>query len=207
MNIDHTKLDDTSIPGQHTWKYINENFLHLCNNKSVVEIGPYDGWISEYIVTQTPTSLTLLEANTQAIDNLRSNAALATCKILLGDMHCDLDQVGPVDVAVVLGVIYHSHAPLLFLEELVNQCNPQTILLDNPGQMFNWSEENINAPGMRHVVDNKKTCGIVITIDEAIILAAMKNLGYTLHLKQTLPQTLNFKAKSVPIYQFERLNG
>ena len=188
-------------------QYISDQLLHICNNKSVVEIGPFGGWISEHIASHAPTNLTLLEADIQSVNTLRSNSILKSCKILLGDMHSDLNQVGPVDVAVVLGVIYHSHAPLLLLEELVNHCNPQTILLDNPGQMLNWSQEPINDPGMRHIITDKKTCGIVITIDETIIITAMTNLGYRLHTRQILPENSSFKAKSVPIYQFEKING
>lgn len=202
MNDDY--IDVTKLPGQNISKYIDEHFLHLCKNKSVVEIGPYDGWISELIIKHQPYNLTLLEANKNSVGHLKSNPNLKLCNVLLGDMHSDLNQVGPVDVAVVLGVIYHSHAPLLVLEELVNHCDPQTVLLDNPGQKFYWSEEPINDPGMRHTVTDKKTCGIVITIDEAMIVTAMTHLGYRLHVKHFLPENSSFKGKLVPIYQFEK---
>jgi hypothetical protein len=121
-------------------------------------------------------------------------------------MHYDFNQVGQIDVAIVMGVIYHSHAPLLMLEELVNQCNPQSILLDNPGQILNWHMELVNDPGMRHTVSDRKTCGIVITIDENMIVTAMKNLGYVLQIKHTLPK-LTIKSAQVPVYQFERIHG
>lgn len=194
------------VSGQDVWQYIDDNFLHLCRDKSVVEIGPFDGWISERIMNHQPQQLILLEARKQSVDQLRSNPKLKSCKVLLGDMHYDLNQVGPVDVAIVMGVIYHSHAPLLVLEELVNQCNPQSILLDNPGQIFKWTKELVNNPGMRHTVSDKKTCGIVITIDEDIIITAMENLGYQLHIKQILPRNLSQKV-GCPIYQFERIHG
>jgi hypothetical protein len=153
-----------------------------------------------------PQQLILLEARKQSVDQLRSNSKLKSCKVLLGDMHYDLNQVGPVDVAIVMGVIYHSHAPLLMLEELVNQCNPQSILLDNPGHFLKWTRELVNDPGMRHTVSDRKTCGIVIIIDENIILTAMKNLGYRLHIKQILPSNLSQKTEW-PVYQFERIHG
>jgi hypothetical protein len=195
-----------NVPGQDTWQYIDDNFLHVCRDKSVVEIGPFDGWISERIMNHQPRQLILIEARKQSVDQLRSNPKLKSCKVLLGDMHYDLNQVGQVDVAIVMGVIYHSHAPLLMLEELVNQCNPQSILLDNPGQILNWHKESVNDPGMRHTVSDRKTCGIVITINEDIIVTAMKNLGYALHIKHTLPK-LTIKSAQVPVYQFERIHG
>jgi hypothetical protein len=152
----------------------------------------------------------LIEARKQSVDRLQLNPKLKSCKVLLGDMHCDLNQVGQVDVAVVLGVIYHSHAPLLMLEELVNQCNPQSILLDNPGsdpgQLLTWVKESANNPGMRHTVLDRKTCGIVITIGEELLTAAMTNLGYRLHMKQILPRNLSLKV-GWPVYQFERIHG
>lgn len=194
------------VPGQDTWQYIDDNFLHVCRDKSVVEIGPFDGWISERIMNHQPRQLTLIEARKQSVDQLQLNPKLKSCKVLLGDMHYDLNQVGSVDVAIVMGVIYHSHAPLLMLEELVNQCNPQSILLDNPGQIFKWIKELVNDPGMRHTVSDRKTCGIVITIDEDIIITAMENLGYRLQMKKILPGTLSQKT-GCPIYQFEKIHG
>jgi 16S rRNA A1518/A1519 N6-dimethyltransferase RsmA/KsgA/DIM1 with predicted DNA glycosylase/AP lyase activity len=201
---DTTQLND-QINGQDTWQYISDHFLHVCQDRSVVEIGPYDGWISEHIVTHNPRSLTLIEAREQSVDALRANPKLKSCKILLGDMHYDLNQVGPTDVAIVMGVIYHSHAPLLLLEELVNCCDPQTIILDNPAKVFRWTPEQVNSSGMRHVTGNRKTCGIVITMSEDMILTAMNHLGYRLHEKHVLPDTLSLK-KSISAYHFERNN-
>ena len=191
--------------GHDAWQYISDHFLHVCKNKSVLEIGPFDGWISERILDHNPRSLTLIEARKQSVDRLRAKFKLKPCDVLLGDMHYDLDQVGTVEVAIAMGVIYHSHAPLLFLEELVNNCDPETILLDNPGQMLNWCEEQVNYRGMRHTTSEKKTCGIVITVSEDVILTAMKNLGYRLHAKHILPATLSLK-ESAPLYHFERNN-
>jgi hypothetical protein len=172
----------------------------------VVEIGPFNGWLSERIIQHQPVNLTLIESNNTAVDYLRSQPNLKSSNILLGDMHCDLNQVGPVDMVVMLGVIYHSHAPLLLLEELVNHCNPQTILIDTPGMRLDWHEEKVNVEGMRHVVSDRKTCGIVLEIDEELLIAAMTNLGYQLHMKQILPENLSLKP-SWPIYQFEQVNG
>jgi hypothetical protein len=199
-------INVADIRGQDTWQYIDDNFLNVCRNKSVVEIGPYDGWISERILNHCPQQLTLVEARKQSADMLQLNPKLKSCNVLLGDMHYDLDQVGQVDVAIALGVIYHSHAPLLMLEELVNWCNPQSILLDNPGQILKWLKELANAPGMRHTVTDRKTCGIVIEIGEELLIAAMINLGYQLHWKQILPGNLSLKA-NWPVYQFEKNNG
>jgi hypothetical protein len=196
----------TQAPGQDTWQHIDDNFLHLCESRSVVEVGPFNGWISERIIKHRPTNLTLIEANRDAANQLKLNPNLASCKIILGDMHYDLNQVGQVDVAIVFGVIYHSHAPLLLLEELVTHCIPQTILLDNPGIRLSWGQEIINSPGMRYVTSNKKTCGIVIEIDEELLTTAMINLGYRLHMKKILPENLSLKSKW-PIYQFEKNNG
>lgn len=194
------------VPGQDTWQYIDDHFLHICENKSVVEIGPFDGWLSERIIKNRPSDLTLIEANKNSVSCLESNPNLKSCNILLGDMHYDLNQIGQVDVAVVLGVIYHSHAPLLLLEELVNHCNPQTILLDNPGMRLNWIQETPNTPGMRYCVSDRKTCRIVLEIDEELLIAAMTHLGYRLHMTLILPKNLSLKS-NWPIYQFEQVNG
>ena len=120
--------------------FIDHNFLPLCQDRTVLEVGCFEGWITERIITHAPKKLILLEPHKKSVDFVVEKFPQAV--VIHGDMHEeeDLKQVGKVDVALVLGVIYHSHAPLYALEKLVNLCDPQTIILDNMNPCFEWQE-------------------------------------------------------------------
>jgi SAM-dependent methyltransferase len=193
MSLDHEQF-------LNKCKFLNENFLHLCYNKTVLEIGCFDGPITNEVIKHNPKSLVLLEANKIASDVVRERFPLAT--VIHGDMHADLNQVGTIDIALVLGVIYHSHSPLLVLEELVNCCDPQDIVLDIMSPTFEWHPELVNSPGMRHTTVDKKTCNIVITIDNKLTITAMTNLGYQLITQTKYPE--NSRAQSCPIFHFSK---
>jgi hypothetical protein len=111
-------------------------------------------------------------------------------------------QVGKVNVALVLGVIYHSHAPLHALEKLVNSCEPDIIILDNMQPFLDWKEEIPNEPGMRNTIDNKRTSNIVISISNEITITAMKNLGYNLVKQDEYPHPS--QGWGNPIFHFEK---
>lgn len=194
----------SGIPGLETFSYIGDKFLHICKNKSVLEVGPFFGWITEEIIKHGPSALTLIESSKYACEQLHKNETIVNnSKIIHGDVHYDLSSVGKVEVALLLGIIYHSHAPLHIFEELVNKCDPDSIIVDNPGVVFNWNEEKPNDPGMRFTTSKQKTCDIVFTIDEKILVTAFKNLGYKLVWSDTIP-TLSEVKQNTPIYKFEK---
>lgn len=195
----------SNFRGQATWDYIGDTYLGICQDKSICEVGPYDGWITHQILKNNPSSLTLIESSSAAVENLNRDPQIsARCNIVHGDMHYDMCKVGKVDVAILLGIIYHSHAPLHFLEEMVNNCDPDTVLIDNPGNAFWYGHETPNEGGMRYVTSARKTCNIVITIDETIIVNAFTNMGYVLTKRDILPELSEVKEGNVPIYQFEK---
>ena len=180
--------------------FLNDNFLHYCRNKTVVEIGCFDGHITEWLVKNNPSKLTLLEASETPVNQVRKKFPEAI--VIHGDMHEDLNKVGKVDVALVLGVIYHSHAPLHVLEKLVNCCDPTTIIIDNMAPVFDWYTEISNLPGMRYAVGDKKTCNLVITISNELTVQAMTNLGYELITQKVYPQ--DARGSGLPIFHFQK---
>ena len=183
--------------------FIDRNFLQVCKDRTVLEVGCFEGWIIERLVTHNPKQVILMEPHKKSADFVAEKFPQA--RIIRGDMHdnADVKQVGPVDVALILGVIYHSHAPLHALETLINGCNPQTIILDNMNSRFEWSEENVDEQGMRCTVDGRKTCKIVINIDNEITIKAMNNLGYQLIKQATYPSDAQGAGR--PIFHFERV--
>jgi hypothetical protein len=182
--------------------FIDRNFLQVCQHRTVLEVGCFEGWITERVMTHNPKQIILLESHKKSVDFVTEKFPQAT--IIHGDMHeeKDLKQVGKVDVALVLGVIYHSHAPLYALEKLVNLCDPQTVILDNMNPSFDWQEETANEQGMRNTADNWRTCNIVVNINNTITTLAMKNLGYDLIRQKEYPE--GAQGHTRPIFQFEK---
>ena len=194
---------------RNVYNYVGATYFDICHDRTVVEIGPFDGEFTEQILLHNPKTLISIEASLPAVVKVEKKfKADSRVKTIYGDMHYDLNQVGPVDVAIALGVIYHSHAPLLFLEELVNQCNPEVILLDMPGSSPGWGieiqREEPNISGMRFTTTDRKTCNIVIQLHVETIVEAMKNLGYGIAHAGTYPYDVNIKG-GVPIFQFEKV--
>jgi SAM-dependent methyltransferase len=180
-------------------KFLNDNFLSvICGNKDVLEVGCFDGWITELVVQHNPKKLTLLESNSFSLDLIREKFPQA--QVIHGDMHKDFDKVGAVDVALMLGVIYHSPAPLLVIEELVNHCRPNDVVIDNLSPAFEWRNEPSNVPGMRYTTNDMKTCNIVINIDNEIMITTFYNLGYRLITQSQYPN--NARGPGAPIFHF-----
>jgi SAM-dependent methyltransferase len=196
---------------QNVYEYVGRNYFSICQDRSVVELGPYNGEFSEQILKHNPIRLELVEASLSAVLTLeRKFKTDSRVTTLHADMHRDLHRVGKVDVAVALGVIYHSHAPLFLLEELVNICDPDIILLDAPGANPGWGivcqAETPNNWGMRYTVNVKKTCNVVIQLYQDTIIQAMQNLGYGVARADKYPYDVNIKS-NVPLYQFEKVSN
>jgi hypothetical protein len=166
--------------------FLNKNFFSLCRDKVTAEIGCFEGHLTEHILLHNPSELILLEANNEALKIVQQK--FPQCKSILGDMHLDFNKVGQVDIVFLLGVIYHSHAPLHILEEMVHYSNPQTIVIDNPGSGEFVIDEIPNIPGMRYITDGRKSCNLCSLINEEVIIKAMKNLGYSLIKRYKYPE-------------------
>ena len=188
---------------QHFYKveFLKNNFLrNLCSGQHVLEVGCFEGEITKHIVECSPKSLCLLEASSGCINRLQEKFPQA--RVIHGDMHDDFDHVGSVEVAILLGVIYHTHAPLFVLEQLVNCCSPKHIVLDNMSQSLGWHIEIPNQPGMRYVLGDKKCCNIVINIGDEIIASALDNLGYQLITHAQYPEQT--RSPGMPVFHFEK---
>jgi len=166
--------------------FLNKNFFSLCRGKVTAEIGCFEGHLTEHILSHNPSELILLEAS--ALSSKIVQQKFPQCKSILGDMHLDFNKVGQVDVVFLLGVIYHSHAPLHILEEMVHYSNPQTVIIDNPGTGEFVIDEIPNLPGMRYITDGRKSCNLCSLINEEVIIKAMKNLGYNLIKRCMYPE-------------------
>jgi len=201
INLPHLS---TQTPFLIRKDFLKQHVLHLVKNKTTLEVGCFDGYISSVIAEHSPSLLILLEPGQRYLNTASAALPNTNHRAICGDMHLDLNRVGKVDVALLLGVIYHSPAPLHVLEQLVTHCDPDHVVVDNPGNLFEWVHETHNVPGNRHTLDNYKSCGITSRINDEILTTAMHNLGYTLVWRKTYPQ--GSMSQHAPIFNFVKKN-
>jgi SAM-dependent methyltransferase len=180
--------------------FLSNYFLYLCKGRRVLEVGCFGGLISAEIMKHNPCELIMMEAAETAA--AAAQQRIPEARVIVGDMHEDLNQVGLVDVVLLLGVIYHSHAPLHVLEHMVKHNDPSIVIIDNPGNKFEVRDETPNSPGMRYVTDKRRTCQLVMNISDEILILAMKNLGYELTDQKKYPT--DSLIPGAPIFYFEK---
>ena len=202
------KLSTQDDQEHHRW--MQNHVFHVCENRSVLEVGPFDGHYSKVLLQINIKNLTLIEASENAckysLEKINWPAS-KNIKIIHGDMHKDLNLAGKHDVVLLLGVLYHSHAPLHVLEETVNNCDPDYIITDdcidslNFGSQSYFGDEIANCPGMRYALAGKKTCNIVSYIDQTVLKQAMHNLGYECIIKIYHPQSAYCAGRPINIFK------
>ena len=164
---------------------INQNYLAVCENKTVLEIACWNGDISRRIVEHNPKFLTLLDPGIDKSPLMES----ASIKFVKDDVHHWLPTASPVQVVICFGLLYHLHSPLYFLELLVNYSDPETIILDNvvAPHPLAFNIETNNMPGQRQVRKDWKYCPFNMPTPFFIINQRLDHMGYQLdkshHLK------------------------
>jgi len=114
-------------------EYFNfmKDTFSLCKDKTVLELGAFEGRFSNLILQNTPTSLTVVEPND-------TNPGYNTELRELVDFHaCTLNDYynhtkKKVDVVIACGLFYHLHSPLHALELILNHSDPDIIIMDSP---------------------------------------------------------------------------
>jgi len=175
------QTDDTVI----LWNaYLDKMHPHLsiCENKTVLEIGPFNGAHTQVIKSHNPKKITLVELEKNALIVLRND--FLDCEIIEDDIFNYLNNPNKFDVVVCCGVLYHLHSPLYLLELIVNKIAPQYIYIETfclGNVLINIEDDN--TPGARQLLDGWKSANISIKLPEETIITAMKNLGYRIHLR------------------------
>lgn len=189
-------------------KYIDnvKPYFKYCENMSVLEIGPFDGWHTDIIMTYNPKSITLVEPNPNAVKILKTK--FDPNNVIEGDIYKFAEKEEHFDVVVCCGVLYHFHSPVYLLEQIVNNFTPKYLIIesifsDQENPMFNLHEEIINVPG--NVFTNKRSARMTSTFHRGTFLKIMENLEYNL-LERGDINVKNLDSKnSVTMYIFERL--
>lgn len=162
---------------------IAEEYFLVCAGKNVLEIGPLDGTHTK-IIGKISNRLTLIEPDSEQYDILKEIPGVTD--IIVDDANFVLGQPLPNDVVVCCGVLYHLHSPLHLIELIVNNCEPQYVILDcikhylnSPGFMPYYIEE-LNKTGYRFSRPDWKTIGLNQSMPFETAEQAMTQLGYNL---------------------------
>jgi len=186
---------------------LNSEYFTICKNKTVLEIGPFEGHHTRHIVAAGPGHLETIEFNFDTKEKL--SAIVGIDNAIYDDALIVLQKHKPVDIVVCFGVLYHLHNSLELLELFANNCNPEYVMLDstrfggkydptpdvqNSGLAY-YSPEIDNRPGNRHTKSGWKSAKINVVLPKEAINLAMTNLGYT-QIKYHEPYVQGWVAKS-----------
>lgn len=182
--------------------YLNgiKPFFSVCENKTVLEIGPFFGWHTALVHQYNPKHVTLVEANTEFGELLKTK--FTNDLVIIQDIFHFLEQNRKTDVVVCCGVLYHLHSPIYLLELIANRADPEYVILESvvkPSEIDDWKSavfrENDNTPGNRYTDNTWKSARISIDYSQSIIEYVMDHLGYEIVNKDTDMSRFGFEQK------------
>jgi hypothetical protein len=157
-----------------------ESYFHICKNKTVLEIGPLNGYHTKKIIKNTPAYVEVIEGFEPVITELKNIPGID--KVVFGDALDVLTSVKNFDVVVCMGVLYHLHSPLHLIELIVNNCTPEYLILDcvSEQQHISVLPESLNIPGSCQTKKNWKSSGVNIVLPFLVYKECLENMGYEL---------------------------
>lgn len=177
--FDHPPNTDIITGSWSDWKNsIDQHYLDVCGDKSVLEIASGIGDISQRVIEHKPRSLTLVEPdvpNSPIPDNKLVNWVKS-------DIFQWLNKPRPFDVVMSFGLMYHLHNPLHLLELIVNYCKPEHIIFDNvvAPHPLQFNLEVVNTTGNRQVDQDWLVCPFNMPAPFFIFNQSLDHMGYTL---------------------------
>jgi len=190
--------------------YVGDRLFPRFADLRILELGPFNGWWTQELLKYSQ-DITVIEAAAWACEDLQRKFG-SSIKIIQDDFHYAVMQHGEFDACVLLGILYHSVAPVKLLEDVANFCKPRFICIDKPrgGPIKNsvtWDVESTNIPGSRQAPP--RSSKIVFQLSELILDTAMQNLDYALVDEIRVSDTdllkmpgLSFKAgMTISVYQ------
>jgi hypothetical protein len=203
-------------------RHIETSYFHVCAGKSVLEIGPSKGTQTPCIINNNPSSLTSVEANVNACRELTN--LLPDVNVINQDIFEYYKEPHKMDVVICCGVLYHLHSPFHLLELIVNQSDPEYLVLDcvdndtasdwlvpeckvgqgsddctiiyrdNSIHAVTVDQEPINHAGMRQVAQEKNVMFSVI-FHTALYRRALEGMGYQILKLEKLGKKFKTKTK------------
>lgn len=167
------------------------------DGKNVLEIGAFTGAQTQIIVKHKINSLTVVEPNPLAIQDLKIK--YPNCRLIdddIFDVYKKEDLTA--DTVICLGLLYHLHSPFYLLECIANQSKPSTIILDSlhckivgHGGLI---DEKSNVPG--NMYSKRKLVPYAIAFPFVAIDKALSELGYQMFKCSNLSEFKEINQKS-----------
>ena len=121
-----------------------EKFLSFSKNKSVLEIGSSDGGYTEHIV-DIAKDVVCVEPDDSYLDNgVYSNDKVSVVNRTILDYYNDKNNKFDFDVVYCMGVLYHSHSPIMILDKIITLSKPEHIIIDTfqpSNHTQSWEED------------------------------------------------------------------
>lgn len=156
-------------------------YFDLCYDKKVLELAPFIGGHTNIIKSYNPSSITLVELNEYAVDQL--NFYHPDCEIKHDDVYDYLVENRDFDVVICCGLLYHLHSPIYLLELIVNNVSPKYLYVETyptPNGSCSFAYEQNNELGTKQTKKQRKSPNMKLMIGEQDIITAMNNMDYKL---------------------------
>lgn len=133
---------------QQEWQHYTDllrdkKIFSVCKNKTVLEMGPHMGALSELIKEESPERHLLVEPNCEMKDYLKDY------ELFTGTYNQYVEEKKErFDVVVCCGVIYHMHSPFDMIEKVITINQPETFILESINVSVPMvTQENVNVWG------------------------------------------------------------
>jgi SAM-dependent methyltransferase len=155
-------------------------FVDACVGNRVLEIGANHGDHSRRILKTSPCYFDIIEGDSAAAQQISSINHIDN--IIIDDAMMALKEKKCYDVVICLGVLYHLHSPLHLLEMIVNNCNPNKIIMDcvQAPETLSFDLEMSNHPGNNQTRTKWRSCNLNFVVPFLTYLQAMDQLGFDL---------------------------
>ena len=199
---------------------ISGNFEDV-TDKSVLEIGPFDGYHTDLMNVFGVKNITLIEPNSNACEYLKNNFDQSKHTVINDDIfnYLETDRTGQFDVVVCCGVLYHLHSPIYLLEQIVNKVNPKHLIIETLDSKersdcpynnltYNFQPEIMNVPGNRYILNNNKSVQLNLSASMNLFEYCMGEMGYKIIKKTKMFELENVHSSKfhTSMVVFERID-
>ena len=109
---------------------LKEKFFGVSKGGSVLEIGSANGRYTEEIV-ELAKDVVCVEPDDSYLGNgIYSNDKVSVFNQTILDYYSDKNNKFDFDVVYCMGVLYHSHSPLMILDKIITLSKPKHIIID-----------------------------------------------------------------------------
>lgn len=192
--------------------YLSDNYYSVARNANVLEFGPMNGYHTAAIALQQPNTITCVEPSPRTKFDRFALCNATIIKATANDYYNDR-VVRPYDVVTCMGLLYHFHSPLHFIEQVINYSKPKYFIIESVHVTdFKLKYEQVQADGQAFPdqgIENQICYSLLMPTE--LINSVIESMGYKLakyELYKDRFQTGPMKGtkNKFGIWMFERIN-